>query len=64
MFRKFSKMGVIPTNKYDRKPPWQDVANILTEDGGFMLTEDGGAILLENEVKQIRLVPKRSSAIR
>lgn len=45
-------------------PPWWDVANILTEDGGFMLTEDGGAILLENEVKQIRLIPKGSGAIR
>ena len=44
--------------KSEPKPPWMDVANILTEDGGFMLTENGGAILLESGVKQIRLTPK------
>lgn len=38
--------------------PWWDVANILTERGGFMLTEDGGALLMENNVKQIRLTPQ------
>lgn len=46
------------------KPPWWDVANILTEDGGFMLTEDGGAILMENEVKQIRLRPQEGGISR
>lgn len=35
--------------------PWWDVANILTEEGGFLLTEDGGALLLENEVSQIKV---------
>lgn len=36
------------------KPPWWDVANILTEAGGFMLTEDGGALLMESGIKYIR----------
>lgn len=42
----------------ENKEPWWDVANILTEDGGFLLTEDGGAILMESGVKQIRLRPR------
>lgn len=42
----------------EKKEPWWDVANILTEDGGFLLTEDGGAILMESGVKQIRLRPQ------
>lgn len=48
----------------ERKPPWWDVANILTEDGGFMLTEDGGAILLESGIKTIRLTPRNGGISR
>lgn len=41
--------------KSEPKPPWFDVANLLTENGGFFLLENGGALLLENHVKQIKL---------
>lgn len=41
----------------ERQPHWWDVANLLTEKGGFFLTEKGGALMLEKETKVLGVKP-------